>query len=357
MNLPESVSLHICDACNFAFNSPRNVAAYDEFYKANTNDILGTDTDLTESEVTRYQSQISHLRPALEDADVQRIADIGCGQAGLLRKIKKTYPYKICHAVDPNVNASLIFDKDLVYSSNWRELDQKFNLIILSHVVEHILDLQDFCSITKLLAPRGKIYLEVPDASRYHHFPRREFLYYFDRLHVNHFTPQSLDQLVQSWGLHVETFGHNDFEYKDGNSYPAIYAVVARDSLHVINIRQDIRLANTLPTYITNESRRMKSVREELKGQEQVVVYGFGDNFFKAIGAGGPLEGIDILAVIDARHQALKKTPYGCAYVFLGLDACIEQFPDAAYIITVSWGSARIKQDLHVRGLRKLIEI
>ena len=357
MDLPQTIALQVCASCNFAFNTPRETAVYDAFYAANTNDILGADTSLKESEIIRYNAQLELLKPALDAPNVQRVLDIGCGQAGLLRTIKKHYPDKVCHAADPNVSASLVFDNGLVYSRTWQDLDQEFDLIILSHVAEHILDLQEFGALTRLLAPRGKVYIEVPDASRYHAFPRREYLYYFDRLHVNHFTPQSLYQLLENWGLHTEACGRNDFEYKDAKPYPAHYALASREAVQLCATQQGEALHNSLVSYIANEAARQKHLNNALQGKPDIVVYGFGDNFFKARGAGGALDGLGITAIVDARHEALSKSDYAKHYVFLGLDACCTRYPDATYVVTVSWGSAQIRADLQSRGIHHILEV
>jgi len=82
-------------------------------------------------------------------------------------------------------NISVTGDVDIVANTS-------YDLIIFSHVAEHLVDFGIFSRFSEMLESGGKLYVEVPDMLRYGEFRRRSFLYYFDRLHINHFSPQAL---------------------------------------------------------------------------------------------------------------------------------------------------------------------
>ena len=355
--LPNMINILVCSICEFAFSTPRDAANYKEYYASNLNDHLGADIRLTEAEKRRYEDQMSLLSQFLSKSPGQRVLDVGCGQAGLLRTMREHYPSHTYVAVDPNVGPTQFADPEICFADDWKKLVGNFDLIILSHVIEHIVDFDDFAQLSKLLTETGVMYIEVPDASQYCNYLRREHLYYFDRLHINHFTVRALSLLVEQWGLHVFSSDQNEFEYKDGHPFPATYVMAARQ-LPAANAGPPLlKLLNKLHSYVYSEYGRASVVQQKLAECRSVVVYGFGDNFFKSVAIGGPLEGIPISAIIDKRHSSLSQTHYAESYQFLSIDACCSGFPDATYVVTVSWGDHEIRKTLQDRGIQKILLI
>ena len=354
LSLPQRVCIAICRTCDFAFSSPRDAASYSAFYRANMNDTLGADLKLTAAEKCRYRGQAAILQPRLVAAPAQRVLDVGCGQAGLLRALHRQYPEHAYFAADPNVSAPQMADQDIHFTTDWNSLEGSFDLIILSHVIERVVDFDDIARLSKRLTESGCIYVEVPDASRYGNFLRREFLYYFDRLHINHFTRQALCQLVSRWGLHVSAAGRSEFEYKDGQPYPALYVMAERRASHSHAIPLEAPLQRILQNYVTCELDRARGVRQKLENRLPIVVYGFGDNFFKSSANGGPLEGIPIAAIIDLRHASLSQSQYANAYRFLDIDTCCAEFPELTYVVSVSWGNSEVRQALQDHGIQNI---
>jgi hypothetical protein len=76
---------------------------------------------------------------------------------------------------------------------------------------------------------------------------------------------------------------------------------------------------------------------------EPILIYGFGDNFFRCISKGGPLWKRNILAIIDKRAEVLKNNIEN-KYNFITLEDAIIQFKNTTIVITVSWGSEEIKE-------------
>jgi SAM-dependent methyltransferase len=352
-HLPQRTDVNLCATCNFAFSSPRDAQAYDAFYGTNLNDTLGADASLTESEKRRYAGQIDALQCVLQQDRALQILDIGCGQAGLLRMMKARYPDNHYYAADPNVDATQKSDSGIQFSHTWKDLQQKFDLIILSHVVEHVVDFAELAPLPGLLSEDGHVYIEVPDASRYQSHARQEYLYYFDRLHINHFTHDALSALVASWGLAVGARGRSEFEYKDGQPYPAIHMLATKGAA-VSQAPSAESLDDGLFAYLKSEAERSRVKRDALRAAGPIVVYGFGDNFFKAIGQDGPLSEAYIAAVIDRRHALLNQSPYASLYTFMDIDACCAQFPGATYVVAISWGGAQVRSELQRRGIQNI---
>ncbi len=353
--LPQTIGIQICTSCDFGYTSPRDNASYKAHYAAITNDIYGVDANLTAESKKRYTQQMELLRSLLSQPQTTRVLDFGCGQAGLLRTILQEFPDKSYFAVDPNISPEQQADSQIFFSEDWVNLDGTFDLIILSHVIEHLVSFDDIANLLRRLSPQGQVYIEVPDAASYRQYQRMEYLYYFDRLHVNHFSYYSLHHLVEQWGLSVIDSGRNDFDYKDGHLYPAIY-VLATPHIkpHINEGIVNKELMQELQGYIDDEMIRAQSTRERLKSSPQIVAYGFGDNFFRSISPGGPLSGLPIAAIVDRRYAELNQSEYAKMYKFMDIDTCCSEFPDSTFVVSVSWGKSEIETALHERGIRKI---
>jgi Methyltransferase domain len=231
---------------------------------------------------------------------------------------------------------------------------QTFDLIVLSHTLEHVVNLQEISAIRNLLVPGGFLYIEVPDASRYADFPRREYLYYIDRLHINHFTPASLSHLLKEQGMFLTWVGRHDFQYKDDRLYPACCVLATTSAVGRTAISGTTPLADALPRYLRDEAQKARTWRQHLVGDRQpappILVYGFGDNFFRALNPDGPLAGLHVQAIVDQRWQSLRQSGYAGAYHFIGPPEVVDKYARSPIVITVSFGGEAIAQKLRDAG-------
>lgn len=78
--------------------------------------------------------------------------------------------------------------------------DQKFDFIILIHVLEHFLDPGDVLSkIRRLLSDNGRLYLAVPDITQ----PDEPLDRFFHFEHCYYFTPLTLKKMLNKSGLKI----------------------------------------------------------------------------------------------------------------------------------------------------------
>lgn len=219
--------------------------------------------------------------------------DFGCGGGGLAHALAARFPDIQFFGFDVNAD----FPSDLPNLRFESVLpDQTHDLVILSHVVEHIVDLSEVTSLFDLVADSGLIYIEMPDPARYQDFEQPQFGYYVDRLHINHFSQRSLLRLAPT-RFDVVTGGVYAMPYSLGDAYPAQYVALRRRSGSV---------QTSIRRYVAAEVARWIEVREDLRNR-RFFVYGFGDNFHRSLSAGGPLEGLEgqIIAIIDRNAAAL----------------------------------------------------
>lgn len=160
------------------------------------------------------------------------VLDIGCANGGLLA-ILKEQGYANLTGLDQSqacvdyLNKSVgiraiqggIFNLEF---ENKGFVQEKFELVILSHVLEHICDLQlalDF--IGDKLEKNAFLYVETPDAANYFRYPQVPF-YYFDSEHINHFDLEHLKLLFEPKGYLVEWHNKKEVPVSDDILYPSV---------------------------------------------------------------------------------------------------------------------------------------
>jgi 2-polyprenyl-3-methyl-5-hydroxy-6-metoxy-1,4-benzoquinol methylase len=348
--LPTQIGIHVCKSCSFGFSFPRTKEPYDKYYGAYQNDQLGENWQISESERKRYRDQISVLNKYLYEGSRLRVLDFGCGQGGLLETLALQHKLHSFYGCDANAHTR-ITDAGVSIHSDLHDLVGPFDVIVLSHVVEHLIDFEILGQVSKLLSRTGIVYIEVPNAGAYECYPRREFLYYFDRLHVNHFTKFGLHKIADAFSLAPLEFGDKVFGYKDDGPFPAIYGVFQRGAEpKVRTIPEDLNAS--FCRYVEAENTRLTPTRARLRRGREVIAYGFGDNFFRQFGKGGPLEDIPLVAVVDQRSSELSSGEYASRYEFLDSLAASARFPLATWVVTVSWGGEAIAEKLKSLGIQ-----
>jgi SAM-dependent methyltransferase len=348
--LPTQICIHVCESGCFGFNFPRPREPYERYYRDHQNDQLGQNWQISESERKRYGDQISVLHKYLSLGRILRVLDFGCGQGGLLETMALEHKQHSYYGCDANAQKRITNDGVSIHS-DLNDLTGPFDVVVLSHVVEHLIDFEILERVSKLLSPAGIVYIEVPNAGAYECYPRREFLYYFDRLHVNHFTHPALQKIADAFSLIPLEFGDQVFWYKDDGLFPAIYGVFSKGiAPHVGATVVDLNAS--FYRYIDAENARLTPTHAALQMERQVIAYGFGDNFFRSFGEGGPLEGISLAAVVDQRSSELSKGEYATRYQFLDSQAASVRFPLATWVVTVSWGGEAIAERLKRLGVQ-----
>jgi 2-polyprenyl-3-methyl-5-hydroxy-6-metoxy-1,4-benzoquinol methylase len=311
MNLPTEVTLRHCASDNFLFVASGDQNSYDEYYKSLANDSYHSELaggDL-HSPISRLQRD--QLAGLLDGFFFQskKVLDFGCGEGWLLIELASEFPSSIFRGFDPSpgapigsLKAQTLGLKNLTISDQ-KPSDAPYDLIIASHVVEHLLNFDLLHSWNSLLAENGLLYIEVPNSLQYATHERREFLYYFDRIHVNHFTPQSLVRLLAAHGFGYVAHFEYKFPYRDGGEYPAL-GMLFRKGQEAVGISSP-SIHQTAMLYISQERVRAKALTEQLKTFEGVLVWGAGDNFHRSSENGGPLSDLTNIVVLDQRPQVI----------------------------------------------------
>lgn len=137
-----------------------------------------------------------------------KLLDYGCGAGDFLAFAKDKN--LIVFGIEPNPKALKIAQQKVgensVRNSELKNIADKFDIITLWHVLEHIPNLFHVIGELKShLNPEGKIYIAVPNYKSYDaKFYKKYWAAYDVPRHLWHFSPESLEKLFNSFGMKIE---------------------------------------------------------------------------------------------------------------------------------------------------------
>ena len=166
----------------------------------------------------RAADQFRFLKPALKEG--MRVLEPGCAGgelAAYLRDHANIARYDGLEISPDAAKAGL----DRMYSS-WEEVQEaRYDLIIASHFLEHVADIQTQANMFQsLLAPHGILFVEVPNRSGHPRLPCVT-----NPGHLHFFSCLSLSRLLADAGLEVMRVATDGFE---STRYPDSLRVLAR---------------------------------------------------------------------------------------------------------------------------------
>jgi 2-polyprenyl-3-methyl-5-hydroxy-6-metoxy-1,4-benzoquinol methylase len=155
--------------------------------------------------------QIKHGQRLLERYDPvllpgARVLDVGCGMGGTLVAFKfDGYETVGCDWGDEYTDRGRSIGLD-VRTGGFETLlgEEPFDLIILSHVLEHAADPVDFCrQLRGLLSDTGILHIELPGIHNIAAGYDGDLLTYLQNAHLWHFTKSTLNATLQRAGLEM----------------------------------------------------------------------------------------------------------------------------------------------------------
>lgn len=232
----------------------------------------------------KSQPHVSRLIQVIEslsgiNPEDSSIFEIGCNDGSFLLSLQEK-GYRKISGIEPTKDASQIaISRGLeIYHSFFGEetastfyADKKFDLIVIRHVLEHIVNLDDFFSgINLLLKDDGMLVIEIPDGEMN--------LTYFDYAlweeHVNYFTLQTLSNLLAKHSLSVVHYETTLFSGK------ALTVFCQKKHGHNnITAESQFKFDHD---QVFNYAKKWNTYREQLQSflancQQPIVIYGCGN--------------------------------------------------------------------------------
>lgn len=325
-----------CACCGFVKNyTPSTQIDYDRFYEASFYSTAFIDKPLTNNDKQYFNQTVEFLSGICEHRELS-IFDVGCG-VGYLLETLRAHGYSNLFGVDLS-----LFCVDLLNDKKGIRCEQgsisaipfhneSADLLVLSHVIEHILDLEiSLQSVAEKLAPNGKLYVEVPDATQYEKISSWEPQRFFFFQHIIHFDAHHLRNLFLSKGFTEVASGSRKRDEK-GFVMPCIWGVYQKADIHEATYIPDFTLAKQINRWI-NERLLDANVVFRSLAERQVPVYLWGIGIHaQMMLAMSPLRNCNIKVFVDKSEQTQKNTI--CGQRIVSLDALKNATEDEVVII------------------------
>ena len=299
-----SYDVRVCTDCGFIYSTPNGTFDLDGYYENMSKYEIGNDQNISKYTEQKRFGIISKL--FFENVDLSsKILDIGCGSGGLLYNLKKI-GFLNLKGMDPSEKCQIFakekFDIDVLKGIIGKNISEKYDVIILEEVLEHVLDINlaiEYCK--KLLKKEGVLYIGVPNIRS---FENREDLFQeFSIEHINYFSTISIKNLLIKHGFkNISTYEYDEvraiftFWKKEKSNNK-----MEKDNLGIKFINNYLNVNNKL-------LRRVNSIIDDIK--EEVLVWGTGTHTATLYEMTN-FKNLNILAFIDSNKKYQGKLLFG----------------------------------------------
>jgi 2-polyprenyl-3-methyl-5-hydroxy-6-metoxy-1,4-benzoquinol methylase len=208
---------NLCKICGLVYTSPRfNQNSYIKFYDNQyriiySNNYKNNLDDFFKKQIKRGEKIYSFIEDKFHLERTQKILDVGCGMGGVLIPfLNQGHQVK---GVDYG-SQYIEYGKKLklnLQKGGIRDVKGKYDIIIYSHVFEHILDLnKEIIEIKKKLNCNGRLYIEVPGILNLKNY-RYDLNRYFQNAHTYNFSLTTLNNILRLNGFDL-IFGNEKIE-------------------------------------------------------------------------------------------------------------------------------------------------
>lgn len=157
----------------------------------------------------RSESQSAFVSPLIEGRRGMAILEVGAGDGCLLSRFSSMANRLLGLEHSPRYFqiAKRKYGVDLM-SHDFFDLEEQFDLILMSHVFEHFPDIERVVGhLRKLLKPKGLVFIEVPHSPRPDECSKEILQQYVNTTHTYNFTPQALSPFFERQDFRVLKMG------------------------------------------------------------------------------------------------------------------------------------------------------
>lgn len=335
-----------CQSCGFAYASDiPNQSALNQFYQAVEHHLH---TDLPPGLAQIHGSFFDFVNAHADLASDARILDIGSGMGHFLAHFQRAGFQRLL-GMEPSPAAVQLAHR--IYGLEIKSstvdafvTDERFQLISLCGVLEHIADLRNSLEkIAALLADDGYLFVAVPDAESFGKaLPAEPFLE-FALEHINFLSATSLDNVLAASGFEKVTVisQHNDFY--DNHYLLALYRKTANAPQR---LNDDRVAADSLLNYIELSRqvlRPVETLAEQLEASgEPLLIWGAGSLTSRLL-CDTRLCKANIRGIVDRNQNLQGKSLLG---VTISTPDSVTEHQDATVFIASTTYAAEIRNTL-----------
>lgn len=216
----EYKDVYQCDECSLYFiDSPTDEEINSLYKNEYHNNIKNKLFEIAKSKM-RYARSLSQFNFIKQTIDLKNkdICEIGAFDGLLLSLFKKNnnnvFGYELND--DARVYAKKKYDIDL--KENFLESKSRYDIIILSHVIEHFREPKEILiKIKSMLKENGFIYIEVPNSPMPNECSYNMLMRYLNTEHIVNFNMDNLIKFAESADLKIVRSEYNNYNISIDN--------------------------------------------------------------------------------------------------------------------------------------------
>ena len=257
-----------CENCEFGFVNPMPKEDdleyyYKEIYRAFDRPpyfLTGNIKDLKlECMDDRNLNYLVYLSSLLDFSKIKKIYDFGAGNGDLGYLLKKKFPHLELYCSEGDDQCKQILrERGYKNFNNLDEIEEKFDLIITLHSLEHLMNSEIYGAFKNLLNDNGHIFFEVPICPQ-EYFDKRASV----SPHLLFYTKKSFEKLNDIYGYKFLNFSTSSysFDYDRKFSFDSMrqYEKINKSPLPLIKIKRLLR--KILPRKIIQFRRDLNSLK------------------------------------------------------------------------------------------------
>ena len=290
-----------CDDCGFVFNTYSDAVqdSFTGYYRSRNSKTVNYRDVYSKEQTDQYLHHLGELveKCAGNKGRSAQIVDIagGYGEVSLYlkgsgyRNVTMTEIKENC-IVEVRGKGIEVLEQDMLE----KNLSRKFDIVLCSHDLEHVIDVKDaLCNAADLLTGDGMMILELPYAPMYKEMDNTPY-HFLTYEHVCHFSDITVKNLASISGLAIMDFGH----YIKCNDYPCVWALLKKTRENDAGVKRDDRLWNDINDYIVACDRQMKRKLEIfIRDQRPLILWGIGASTAQLMN--GAFNGCNVVQLID----------------------------------------------------------
>lgn len=216
----EYKDVYQCDECSLYFIDSPTDEEINSLYKNEYHNNIKNKLFETAKSKMRYARSLSQFNFIKQTIDLKNkdICEIGAFDGLLLSLFKKNnnnvFGYELND--DARVYAKKKYDIDL--KENFLESKSKYDIIILSHVIEHFREPKEILiKIKSMLKENGFIYIEVPNSPMLNECSYNMLMRYLNTEHIVNFNMYNLIKFAESADLKIVRSEYNNYNISIDN--------------------------------------------------------------------------------------------------------------------------------------------
>ena len=216
------LKIFYCDECDLAFADPMPpLSKLDYFYKYIYRDIGRphyTNLELLEKELhsKKNENYIDYLINFIDFKKIYDVFDYGSGTGDIGYLLSKKFKHIKLHTIESDSFSKEILKKrNFQIYEDFNNIDMKFDLIISTHVLEHLTNFDVFENFKKILISGHHMFFEVPNNLFKINFTNRPY----DSPHLIFFSKKSLEKIQNKFKLKISNISYASHSIEKSFSY------------------------------------------------------------------------------------------------------------------------------------------